>query len=69
MRNFINDKPYLIAYHKDMEDVVVVYEEMKGWESNTTQVETFDQLPEAAQAYVQMIEKRVGVPGTHQLPR
>jgi adenylosuccinate synthase len=39
-----------------------VYEEMPGWREDISQATTFDELPEAAQAYVRRIEELAGVP-------
>jgi len=38
-----------------------VYEELPGWESDTTGVKTCEDLPENARAYVSFVEERVGV--------
>ncbi len=39
-----------------------VYEELPGWRSDTAGVRRFEDLPEAAQAYVQFIQEKLGVP-------
>ncbi|KAI1146011.1 P-loop containing nucleoside triphosphate hydrolase protein [Nemania diffusa] len=39
----------------------VVYHEMPGWKTPTTNVKTFDDLPKQAQDYVEFIESFVGV--------
>ena len=39
-----------------------VYEEMPGWQTDTTGATTFEELPAAAQAYVNRIEELTGVP-------
>ena len=39
-----------------------VYEEMPGWQSNTTGIRSFDDLPPQAQAYVRRIEELIGCP-------
>jgi adenylosuccinate synthase len=39
-----------------------VYEELPGWMANTTGCRAFDQLPSAAQAYVERLEELAGVP-------
>jgi len=44
-----------------LEGCEVVYEELPGWESDTTGVKTFEDLPENARAYVSFVEERVGV--------
>ena len=39
-----------------------IYEEVDGWCCDTTACKSYDELPEAAQAYVQRIEQIAGVP-------
>ena len=39
-----------------------IYEELPGWRSETAGVRRFEDLPEAAQGYVQFIEEKLGVP-------
>ncbi len=39
-----------------------IYEELPGWRSETAGVRRFEDLPEAAQRYVQFIEEKLGVP-------
>lgn len=41
--------------------VKVKYEEFKGWEKPTTGAKSFYDLPKEARAYVEFIEKFVGV--------
>ena len=43
-----------------MEKAKPIYEEMPGWETDTTQCRDFDELPPAAQRYVHRIEKIIG---------
>lgn len=45
-----------------LEKCEVVYKEFEGWQSATTAVKTFDDLPKQAQAYVKFIEEYTGVP-------
>jgi adenylosuccinate synthase len=40
--------------------VVPIYEEMPGWQSPTSGVRRFDQLPEAAQAYIARLCELIG---------
>lgn len=47
-----------------MEGVEPVYEEMPGWSENTSKAKTMDELPAAARAYIDRIEKLVGAPIT-----
>lgn len=39
-----------------------IYEEMPGWQTDTSRCRNFDDLPVAAQDYVRRIEKLIGVP-------
>ncbi|MCH7810613.1 MAG: adenylosuccinate synthase [Chloroflexi bacterium] len=39
-----------------------IYEELPGWRSETAGVRRFEDLPEAAQGYVQFIQEKLGVP-------
>ncbi len=39
-----------------------VYKEMDGWDDDISQVRNFEDLPQAAQDYVRLIEKETGVP-------
>jgi adenylosuccinate synthase len=39
-----------------------VYEELLGWRSETAGVRRFENLPEAAQGYVEFIQEKLGVP-------
>jgi adenylosuccinate synthase len=42
-----------------------VYEEVAGWETDTTGCRSWDELPEAARSYVERLEALAGVPITH----
>ncbi len=42
-----------------------VYEDLPGWQTDTTGCRTWDELPDAARAYVQRIEALAGVPVTY----
>ncbi|MEK7583290.1 MAG: adenylosuccinate synthetase [Patescibacteria group bacterium] len=39
-----------------------VYEDLPGWQTSTTSVRRFEDLPAAAQAYIQRMETLIGVP-------
>ena len=39
-----------------------VYEDLPGWEADTTGCRSFDELPDAARAYVERLEELAGVP-------
>src|SRR5579883_89620 len=41
-----------------------VYEELEGWDRDTSQVRDFDELPPAARKYVRRIENLAGVPAS-----
>lgn len=45
-----------------MEHVVPVYETFKGWEQDTTQVDSYNELPENAKRLVERIEGLTGTP-------
>ncbi|NLL37587.1 MAG: adenylosuccinate synthase [Fretibacterium sp.] len=45
-----------------LRDVSPVYEALPGWEEDLSSCKTFESLPEAAQHYVNWIEKQLGVP-------
>lgn len=40
--------------------VEVVYQELPGWKSSTSNVKTFEDLPKEAREYVDFIEKFIG---------
>ena len=46
----------------DLERVVPVYRELKGWEDDITTCRSYDALPDEAQAYISFIEEMIGVP-------
>jgi adenylosuccinate synthase len=47
---------------RQLERCQPIYEEMPGWLTPTTEAERFEQLPEAAQAYIRRLETLTGVP-------
>ena len=47
---------------KDLAECNPVYEELPGWNCDTTGCTTFDELPENAKRYVTRIEELTGVP-------
>ncbi|TQV92516.1 hypothetical protein V2A60_007197 [Cordyceps javanica] len=54
----------LVSYPADpdtLDRAHVVYHEMPGWKTPTTNVKTFDDLPKQAQDYVKFIENFIGV--------
>jgi adenylosuccinate synthase len=42
-----------------------IYEELPGWQTDTTSARSWDQLPAPARAYVERLEQLAGVPITH----
>ncbi len=46
----------------DLARVEPIYEELPGWRSETAGIRRFEDLPEAAQGYVQFIQEKLGVP-------
>ena len=46
---------------KKLQRCEVVYEELPGWETETTGAKTFEELPPNARKYVKFIEEKVGV--------
>ena len=45
-----------------LERVKPIYEELPGWMTPTTEVRNFDDLPEAAQAYIRRVEALLECP-------
>lgn len=54
--------PYFPGRLEDLEQVEPIYETVPGWQCDTTSCTTFDELPEAAQAFVDRVEALTGVP-------
>ena len=54
--------PYFPGRLEDLEQVEPIYETVPGWQCDTTGCTTFDELPEAAQAFVGRVEALTGVP-------
>ncbi|MGP8320730.1 MAG: adenylosuccinate synthetase, partial [Methanosarcinaceae archaeon] len=46
----------------DLAQCTPVYEDMPGWDDDLTGVNGFNDLPVAAQDYVNLLEKMIGVP-------
>jgi len=46
----------------DIEKATAVYEELEGFDEDITKCRSFDELPEAAKAYIKFIEEKTGVP-------
>jgi adenylosuccinate synthase len=52
-----------MPYHQSvLHEVVPVYEELPGWQSDLTAVTELSQLPAAAKDYIQFLAEQVGVP-------
>jgi adenylosuccinate synthase len=50
-------------YHQSvLHDAVPLYEEFKGWNTDITNATSADELPAAAQAYVEFLAEQIGVP-------
>jgi len=49
---------------EDLEHVQPIYQEFEGWDEDITGAKSFDDLPAAAQKYVQFIQDTLGVPVT-----
>lgn len=49
----------------ELERVVPIYETLQGWKGESTRnIDTFEELPAAAQTYVEWVEQKLGVPFT-----
>ncbi|KAL2260980.1 hypothetical protein VTK26DRAFT_4843 [Humicola hyalothermophila] len=57
-----NELDYFPADLKQLEKCEVVYKEFEGWQTSTTAIKSFADLPPQAQAYVKFIEEYTGVP-------
>lgn len=53
---------YVPSDMKVLEMCTPTYEELPGWQSDTTSVKTYDELPNNAKKYVEFISKQCGVP-------
>ncbi len=63
----VGDKKYKQLYSVDndfMSKAEPIYETLKGWNSSTSSVKTFEDLPKNAQKYIQKIEEIVSLPVT-----
>uniref|UniRef100_A0AAZ3SQ82 Adenylosuccinate synthetase n=1 Tax=Oncorhynchus tshawytscha TaxID=74940 RepID=A0AAZ3SQ82_ONCTS len=54
--------PNFPANQEVLQSVEVQYATLPGWNSDTSAIRTFDELPENAQKYVRYIEEHLGVP-------
>ncbi|KAK4106234.1 Adenylosuccinate synthetase [Parathielavia hyrcaniae] len=57
-----NDLDFFPADLGFLETCEVVYKELEGWQTPTTAVKKFEDLPPQAQAYVKFVEEYTGVP-------
>ena len=48
--------------NRDLERAKPVYETLPGWKCETRGIKEYDKLPENARAYIEFIEKEIGVP-------
>jgi adenylosuccinate synthase len=54
-----------MPYHQsDLHDAVPIYEELPGWQEDTSAATELHHLPAAAKDYVQFISEQTGVPVT-----
>lgn len=53
---------YVPAHEEGLSRVKPIYEEMPGWSEDVTAARSLDELPGTTRAYVERIEKLVGVP-------
>jgi adenylosuccinate synthase len=52
------------SHQTDFHHAQPVYEELAGWSTDISAVTAFGDLPDAARAYLDFVEERVGVPVT-----
>lgn len=48
----------------ELAEVEVEYIEIKGWKESTQNVKTYEELPQKAKEYIELIEELIGVKGT-----
>jgi len=51
-----------LPFNIEEENVIPIYEELKGWNADLTGMQSYEQFPEELKAYISFIEKEVGVP-------
>ncbi len=51
--------PYLT---EELERIEPIYEEMAGWEQDTTQISSYEELPHAAKKYIERVSELAGAP-------
>ncbi|TSC57564.1 MAG: adenylosuccinate synthase [Candidatus Peregrinibacteria bacterium Greene0416_19] len=56
------DEERAIPVGVGMEKGKVIYEELPGWESSTSALTAFEDLPEQAKKYIRFIEEQTGIP-------
>ena len=49
-------------YNIEPENVTPIYTEFKGWQSDLTQMKTYEELPQELKTYIEFIEKSLEVP-------
>ena len=58
-----NGKNYdYLPYSDIREEMTPVYVELDGWKTSTSQINSFENLPENARKYIEFIERSIGVP-------
>ncbi len=58
--NTIDYMPYDIVHH----DVSPIYQELKGWKQNITNLKSIEEIPTELNEYIDFLEKELGVPIT-----
>lgn len=60
--NYKGEKIDHLPFNIEEENVMPIYEELKGWNADLTGMQSYEQFPEELKAYISFIEKEVGVP-------
>ncbi|WP_277631611.1 adenylosuccinate synthase [Avrilella dinanensis] len=60
--NYKGEKIDHLPFNIEEENVIPIYEELKGWNADLTGMQSYEQFPEELKAYISFIEKEVGVP-------
>lgn len=56
------EKVYDFPYDVSAENIVPVYEEVEGWNCDLTQLNSYDEAPQALKNYITFLEKQLNVP-------
>src|SRR5690606_23277814 len=60
--NYKGEKIDHLPFNIEEENVIPIYEELKGWNADLTGMQSYEQFPEELKAYISFIEKEVGGP-------